>query len=112
MTWMTTIVRNRSLDLLRRPAMEAPVDLEAIMEVRMDDNPGPFERALASADAANLARCLKTLEARHRQSIMLAFFHGLTHSELATHLQQPLGSVKTWIRRGLQQLKACLGNTV
>ncbi|HET6756326.1 MAG TPA: RNA polymerase subunit sigma, partial [Burkholderiales bacterium] len=35
-----------------------------------------------------------------------------THTELAKHLQQPLGSVKTWIRRGLQPLKACLGNLV
>jgi RNA polymerase sigma-70 factor (ECF subfamily) len=112
MTWMTSIVRNRSLDLLRRPAVETPSDLEAIMEVRMDTNPGPFEQALAAADASNLARCLKTLEPRQRQSIVLAFFHGLTHSELAVHLQQPLGSVKTWIRRGLQQLKACLGNSV
>lgn len=108
MTWMTSIVRNRALDLLRRPALEVSGDLEVIMELREDGNPGPLEQALASADAARLAACLKTLEARQRQSIMLAFFHGLTHSELASHLRQPLGTVKTWIRRGLQQLKACL----
>ena len=109
MTWMTSIVRNRALDLLRRPVVEVSSDMEAIMELRESGNPGPLELALASADAARLATCLKTLEARQRQSIMLAFFHGLTHSELASHLGQPLGSVKTWIRRGLQQLKACLG---
>ena len=112
MTWMTSIVRNRAVDLVRRGAIAPQTDLDAIIEVTMDDNPGPFEQALASADAARLAHCLKTLEARQRQSIMLAFFHGLTHTELAEHLQQPLGSVKTWIRRGLQQLKACLGNLV
>lgn len=108
MTWMTSIVRNRALDMLRRPGIESSSDFEAIMELRMDDNPGPFEQALAAADASRLSHCLKTLEARQRQSIMLAFFHGLTHSELAAHLKQPLGSVKTWIRRGLQQLRICL----
>ena len=111
MTWMTSIVRNRALDLLRRPGSETSEDFETIMELRMDENPGPLEQTLAAADANRLAHCLKTLDARQRQSIMLAFFHGLTHSELATHLKQPLGSVKTWVRRGLQQLRACLGNS-
>ncbi len=111
MTWMTSIVRNRALDLLRRPGIETSSDFDTIMELRMDENPGPLEQALAAADAARLADCMKTLDARQRQSIMLAFFHGLTYSELALHLKQPLGSVKTWIRRGLQQLRVCLGTS-
>jgi RNA polymerase sigma-70 factor (ECF subfamily) len=68
-----------------------------------------MESLLAAADAAALARCLQQLESKQRQSIMLAFFHGLSHSELANHLQQPLGTVKTWVRRGLERLKGCLG---
>ncbi len=108
MTWMTTIVRNRSLDLLRGPKMEASGDTEAVMEMAVDENPGPLERLLSTTDASSLAHCLQTLEARQRQSIALAFFHGLTHTELAAHLRQPLGTVKTWVRRGLQQLKTSL----
>lgn len=110
LTWMTSIVRNRCLDWLRRPQFEATGDeYDVAVDAWRDERPGPMESLAASADAAALARCLEQLEARQRQSIMLAFFHGLSHSELAGHLQQPLGTVKTWVRRGLERLKGCLG---
>ena len=109
MTWMTSIVRNRSLDWLRRPREETPDDFELMLEYTSDDRPGPLERLADSADAKRLARCLEQLEPSQRQTIALAFYHGLTHSELAEHLKAPLGTVKTWVRRGLEQLKSCLG---
>ena len=110
LTWMTSIVRNRCLDWLRRPRFEATGDeYDVAVEAWQDEKPGPMESLAAAADAAALARCLEQLEAKQRQSIMLAFFHGLSHSELAGHLQQPLGTVKTWVRRGLERLKGCLG---
>ncbi len=64
---------------------------------------------MAASEAAALARCLRQLEGKQRQSIMLAFFHGPSHSEVASHMKQPLGTVKTWVRRGLESLKGCLG---
>jgi len=85
MTWMTSIVRNRCLDWLRRP------NLEVVLQ-RPDDNGDD------------------PLEAKQRQAIMLAFYDGLSHSELASHMRQPLGTVKTWVRRGLEKLKGCLGS--
>lgn len=110
LTWMTSIVRNRSLDWLRRPRQEASgEEYEIAVEAWQDDAPGPVERLVASSEAAALARCMQQLEAKQRQSIMLAFFHGLSHSELAEHMKQPLGTVKTWVRRGLERLKLCLG---
>lgn len=110
LTWMTSIVRNRCLDWLRRPQTEATgEEYEIAAEAWRDDNPGPMEQLMASREAAALARCLEQLEARQRQSIMLAFFHGLSHSELASHMKQPLGTVKTWVRRGLERLRGCLG---
>lgn len=109
MTWMTSIVRNRSLDWLRRPREETPDDFELMLDYTSDDRPGPLERLTDSADAKRLARCLEQLEPSQRQTIALAFYHGLTHSELAEHLKAPLGTVKTWVRRGLEQLKSCLG---
>ena len=51
---------------------------------------------------------LARLDARQRQSIVLVFFHGLSHGDLARHLQQPLGTVKAWVRRGLASLRQCL----
>jgi RNA polymerase sigma-70 factor, ECF subfamily len=106
MTWMTSIVRNRCLDWLRRPNPEPLAD-EAL-EALESDNPGPLAVLEQGRDSAALARCLGALEARQRQAIALAFFDGLSHAELAQHLRQPLGTVKTWVRRGLARLRSCL----
>lgn len=113
MTWMTSIVRNRCLDWLRRPNLELPVEEDeeggSFLDAVASNDPGPMDLLTRSSDAAALAACLKRLENKQRMAIMLAFFDGLTHSELALHFRQPLGTVKTWVRRGLLQLKGCLG---
>lgn len=109
LTWMTSIVRNRCLDWLRRPQHESTGDeYEIALDAWQDESPGPVEQLMASNDSAALGHCLEELESRQRQSIMLAFFHGMSHSEVASHMRQPLGTVKTWVRRGLERLKGCL----
>ena len=109
LTWMTSIVRNRSLDWLRRPQHEATgEEYDIAVEAWQDDSAGPLERLAASSEAAALERCLRQLDGKQRQSIMLAFYHGMSHSEVAGHMKQPLGTVKTWVRRGLERLKVCL----
>jgi RNA polymerase sigma-70 factor (ECF subfamily) len=106
-TWMTAIVRNRSLDVLRRPREEADVD-EALTATLVDESASPQREAQARGEAHSLRECLQELEPEQRQTIALAFYHGLTHSELADHLRRPLGTVKTHIRRGLARLRDCL----
>src|SRR5262245_62538342 len=108
MTWMTSIVRNRCLDWLRRPRLEVADEEGAIVEATESDEPGPLAELERAKDAQAVGRCLKELEARQRQAIALAFYDGLSHAELAGHLRQPLGTVKTWVRRGLLKLKSCL----
>ncbi len=105
MTWMASIVRNRALDLLRRPNVESPLEDEDRWE---SDVPGPLEQVMRSAEARALMRCLEQLESTQRQAVTLAFFHGLAHADLARHLKQPLGTIKSWIRRSLQRLRGCL----
>ena len=108
MTWLMTIVRNRSLDYIRRvdrDTVELDDDLAAVLE---SNAPTPLEQARRSEDAVALELCLKRLDAGQRQAIAFAYFQGLTHSELATSLQVPIGTVKTWIRRGLEKMKRCL----
>src|SRR5947208_10185509 len=85
-TWMTAIVRNRSLDVLRRPRDEADVD-EVLTRQLMDEGPSPEQEAVTRAEAHSLHQCLQELDAEQRQSIALAFYHGLSHSELAQHIQ-------------------------
>lgn len=112
MTWMTSIVRNRCLDRLRKPRMEVSDAEGEIMDGTASDLEGPLALLERSAEARAIAACLKTLEPRQRQTIVLAFFEGLSHSELAAHMREPLGTVKTWVRRGLIRLKDCLGPSV
>ena len=108
MTWMSSIVRNRCLDWLRRPSIEVADEEGAMADATASDNPGPLAQLERSGDAAAIARCLKGLDPKQRQAIALAFYDGLSHAELARHLREPLGTVKTWVRRGLLRLKDCL----
>jgi RNA polymerase sigma-70 factor (ECF subfamily) len=107
MTWMTAIVRNRSLDIIRRTREEPDIDEELTANLA-DETASPAREAESRAEAHRLERCLGELDAEQRQTIALAFFHGLSHSELAGHLRRPLGTVKTHVRRGLLKLKDCL----
>jgi RNA polymerase sigma-70 factor (ECF subfamily) len=106
-TWMTAIVRNRSLDVVRRAREEPDVD-DVLSANLADESASPPREAEDRAEAHTIRDCLAELDAEQRQSIALAFFHGLSHSELAEHLRRPLGTVKTHIRRGLARLKDCL----
>jgi len=107
LTWMAAIVRNRSLDIARRAREEPDID-DALTQNLADESASPEREAVERAQAHTLRGCLGELDAEQRQTIALAFFHGLTHSELADHLRRPLGTVKTHIRRGLLKLKDCL----
>jgi RNA polymerase sigma-70 factor (ECF subfamily) len=112
MTWMTTIVRNRAYDLLRR--VDATVEIDAntfdkdVMEALESSEPSPFDALSMDTEAKALAQCLSRLEGLHRQAIALAFYHDLSHSEVAERMKLPLGTVKTWVRRGLERLRTCL----
>jgi RNA polymerase sigma-70 factor, ECF subfamily len=111
MTWMTAIVRNRSLDIVRRTGWEVQ-DEDEVMTNNLEDGGVALDDAFGmKRDAHSVHHCLDELEAEQRQSIALAFFHGLSHSELAEHMKKPLGTVKTHIRRGLLRLKDCLAQT-
>ncbi|HLX21776.1 MAG TPA: sigma-70 family RNA polymerase sigma factor [Usitatibacter sp.] len=107
LTWMTAIVRNRSLDIVRRTREEPDVD-DALATNLADESAAPARDAETRQQSHSIQQCLEELDAEQRQTIALAFFHGLTHSELAAHLKKPLGTVKTHVRRGLAKLRDCL----
>ncbi|GAC1603534.1 MAG: sigma-70 family RNA polymerase sigma factor [Ramlibacter sp.] len=113
MAWMGVIVRSRALDFLRRRASEradAALELDdAISETVAGDSPDPMDTTQASEQAWALHECLRKLEAKQREVVSLAYLRDLSHSELAEQLKLPLGTVKTWIRRGLDQLRGCMG---
>jgi len=116
LTWLTSIARNRAIDSLRRqqaqPQLQASPagddEDEDVYEQMTDDAPGPLELLSRASDARALGACMEQLGAQQRQSVALAFYDGLSHAEVAEQLRQPLGTVKSWVRRGLLTLKACL----
>jgi RNA polymerase sigma-70 factor, ECF subfamily len=109
LTWLTSIVRNRCLDQLRRREVDTiTMDDEEHGMTFADERPSPLDMLVAGADARAVKACVETLDAGQKQAIALAFYQGLSHSELAQHLAQPLGTVKSWVRRGLDRLRACL----
>jgi RNA polymerase sigma-70 factor (ECF subfamily) len=112
LTWLSTIVRNRCLDQLRRRELDTvtmTIDDEDGKEFDLPSgDPTPVEMLLAGAAAQSVRDCVDALDAGQKQAIALAFYQGLSHAELADHLRQPLGTVKSWVRRGLERLKSCL----
>lgn len=112
MAWLGLIVRSRGLDLLRRRAAERSHLTQELDETLADtlagDLPDPMNTTQASEQAWALHQCLERLENRQREVVSLAYLRDLSHGELASQLKLPLGTVKTWIRRGLEQLRHCM----
>ncbi len=116
MAWMGMIVRGRALDFLRRRRAErmhvsVPLD-DAEDSMPADDALGPMQLAQASEQAVVLHQCLQRLEQPQREVVSLAYLRDLSHSELASQLKLPLGTVKSWMRRSLEQLRKCLARHV
>lgn len=115
MTWLISIVRNKALDHLRTGQRQTAASLDAHPDEAheiADDAPTPMQLLLNAADALAVRACIETIDASPRQCLALAFYQGLSHSEVASHMDAPLGSVKAWIRRGLERLKKCLDGRV
>ena len=111
MTWLTAIVRNRALDELRsaRQNADSMDDQEGEGVAAIEDTqPGPLSLLEQAADALAIRDCLDAIEGSQRQCLALVYYHGYSHSEVAAHVGSPIGSVKVWLRRGLDKLKRCL----
>ena len=131
LTWLTHIARHRAIDSLRRAETQPRVaslhggagddggdsaDAEdqhrLALEALPDEAAGPFDLLRSASEARQLGRCMEHLSAAQRQSVALAFYDGLSHAEVAARLHQPLGTVKSWVRRALLALKTCLDHGV
>jgi RNA polymerase sigma factor (sigma-70 family) len=110
LAWLLTLCRSRALDHLRRAEpSEAHADPDSLARPEsLDHHEDPQDLLAAVESHTQLKRALEDLSALQRQLIALAFFRGLTHQEIAAHARLPLGSVKTYIRRALTELRARL----
>lgn len=117
-TWLSSVARNRAIDSLRRRQSEPGTvsstrvdqhnDESDMLDEVASDTLGPQALLERAGEARQIQHCLKGLSGEQKHSLALAFYQGLTHAEVAEHLGQPLGTVKSWVRRGLLSLKSCL----
>lgn len=106
-TWLATIARNRAIDWQRAQTVRRSIPVEDAPEL-FDPAPLASETMLADESAQRLRACLDALEARQHAAIRTAFFDGMTYAELAERDSVPLGTMKSWVRRGLAKLRECL----
>lgn len=112
-TWLFTIARHRALDMLRAKRPEDSIEMEDEDGVLVtadveDESQNPEARAIEGEGIGRMERCMKGLQEAERKSVMLAYYEGYTHPELSAAMDAPLGTVKSWVRRGLSKLRACL----
>jgi RNA polymerase sigma-70 factor, ECF subfamily len=107
-TWMVAIARNRAIDRLRASAVSRRMEPIESADAVSDPAPAAVERVELAQQHQRLSRCLEELEARHASAIRAAFLDGNTYEDLAARMSVPLGTMKSWIRRGLLKLRACL----
>jgi RNA polymerase sigma factor (sigma-70 family) len=107
-TWLVAIARNRSIDRLRSGTVAKR--MQAIDEASeiSDNAPSALAQLESSQEQRRLIDCLSELEPRHAVAVRSAFLEGVTYDELARRMNIPLGTVKSWIRRSLLRLRACL----
>lgn len=113
MTWLICIVRNKSRDRLRKGKMESdttgPLDEDEASHQHDEliDLADPQDLFAAAMEKYALKNSMCALIPSQRQALALTYYNGLSHAELAEHLQVPLGTAKAWVRRGLAQLRKC-----
>jgi RNA polymerase sigma-70 factor (ECF subfamily) len=118
--WMVAIVRNRAIDVRSSHDVSRvdsyhdslDNDPEGALDRLFEWTPAPDETEDRRRAASWLRDCLSRLQAAERQALVLAYEHGMSHSDLAAHLRKPLGTVKTWVRRGMDNLRQCVESSM
>lgn len=108
LAWLVSIGRYHAIDLLR--AGRSTVALTDVTAAKLDDPMATlaFDTTESSLTGATLRHCLEQLSTEQRRCVVLAYSHGLTHDDIAARVESPLGTVKSWVRRGLESLRRCM----
>lgn len=109
LTWMAAVARNTAIDGMRRKTeVLFAVDEEGRSEAENIADPATLQPTDA-LDMRALHRCLDSLDVEQRSVVTLAYVDGYSREELADRFERPVGTIKTWLHRGLAKLKDCLG---
>ncbi len=107
-TWMCTIARNTAIDWKRANGFVSAQEPEGDASDLAVESVDMEAELIARSTRHHILECIARLEPQQGRAVRTAFFDGLTHSELATHMNVPLGTLKSWIRRAMIALKECI----
>ena len=107
LAWLVSMARYRAIDLQRAARPALALSEVSTLEPQLQSQ-GPAESSEMLGTGGLLWRCLEQIAAPQRRCLMLAYQDGLTHSEIARAVNEPLGTVKSWVRRSLIALRRCL----
>lgn len=107
-TWLAMIARNKAIDRLRGGRLDRAAQSIDFGDEFIDDDVDVAALAEHDSEGRRLHNCMDELSGEQRNAIRVAFFEGSTYEELAARSETPLGTIKSWIRRGLIRLKDCL----
>jgi RNA polymerase sigma-70 factor (ECF subfamily) len=107
-TWMVSIARNRAIDVVRKRGETSLEEEPAAMEVAAD-SPDPLARREMTEELKRLLECVGRLEPDRQKLVLLAYYNGWSREQLAEKFGAPVNTVKTWLRRGLLDIRECLG---
>jgi RNA polymerase sigma-70 factor, ECF subfamily len=107
-TWMSSIARNRAIDLVRKKSEASIEDEPSAMEVAAD-NADPLARREMTEELRRLLECVGRLEPERQKLVLLAYYNGWSREQLAARFEAPVNTIKTWLRRSLLDIRECLG---
>lgn len=102
--WLCQVARNTALDKVRKSARQHETDFH-----NFDELVSAIEAVQPNlVDTYDLSRCLQQIKQEMKKALILSYVYGMSHAELTQHIEAPLGTLKTWIRRGLLELRICM----
>jgi len=107
-TWMASIARNRAIDVVRKKGETSIEEEPSAMEVAAD-TPDPLARREMTEELRRLLECVGQLEPERQKLVLLAYYNGWSREQLAAKFEKPVNTVKTWLRRSMLDIRACLG---
>ena len=107
-TWMASIARNRAIDVVRKKGETSIEEEPSAMDVAAD-TPDPLARREMTEELRRLLECVGQLEPERQKLVLLAYYNGWSREQLAAKFEKPVNTVKTWLRRSMLDIRACLG---
>jgi RNA polymerase sigma-70 factor, ECF subfamily len=107
-TWMVAIARNRAIDIVRKRG-DISIDEEPDAPEPAAGAPPPLARREMTAELKRLLSCLGRLDSEKQRIVLLAYYSGWSRDQLATKLDIPVNTIKTWLRRSLLEIRECMG---